>query len=168
MVREKQAKIISLAIFAAVIIIYAAKGVVLDVGICAYADWSNRLLYHFFHASWLHTLLNGWCLLSVAFVYDISLGRILAAFVAASLFPVDSLYTLLHNTNLCVPTVGLSGVCYVLMGSLAFMVRNKLYYHSCLLLYIGIGFLFPNVNALLHLYCYTAGIMLGFLTNPIK
>lgn len=67
-----------------------------------------------------------------------------------------------------VPTVGLSCVCYFLLGSLIFEVRRKLYFMSCMALYIAVGFLFPSVNALIHLYGYLAGLVVGLLNAPLS
>lgn len=168
MVREKEAKIASLAVSAVVIIIYILCTNVGDYGICAGAYFEQRVGYHFFHSSFLHMSLNLWCLLSIVFIYDTSLFLFITAFVVASLFPVDTLATILPYNTLSIPTVGLSGVCYALMGMIAYNVRRKLYYQAWLAFYIGIGFLFPNVNGWIHLYCYLAGLAVGYLNKPLK
>jgi hypothetical protein len=46
-------------------------------------------------------------------------------------------------------------------------VRWKVYYTSWALAFIIVGFLFPQVNAWVHLYCYVAGQMVGFLNAPV-
>lgn len=168
MVREKEAKIATLAVSAVILIIYAFDVDVAKYGIFAGAGVGQRVVYHFFHSSFLHAVLNAWCLLSVVFVFDVSLSLFITAFFTASLFPVDTLYHLMPLSSLEVPTVGLSGVCYALMGMMAFRVQRKLYYQAWLAFYIGLGFLFPNVNGWIHLYCYVAGLLIGLLNKPIR
>lgn len=168
MVREKEAKIATLAVSAVIIIIYLFCSDVARFGICAGAGLGQRVVYHFFHSSIVHALLNAWCLLSVVFVFDVSLSLFITAFLAASLFPVDTLYHLMPLSSLEMPTVGLSGVCYALMGMMAFRVQRKLYYQAWLAFYIALGFIFPNTNGWIHLYCYTVGMLIGFLNKRIK
>ena len=67
-----------------------------------------------------------------------------------------------------VPTVGLSCVCYFLLGTLIFEVKRKLYFLFSTALYIAVGFLFPSVNALIHLYGYLAGLLVGLLNAPLS
>lgn len=134
------------------------------VGICTSCQLSGRLLYPFFHAGTLHAVLNVWCLLSIVFIHEVSCMRLLFAYVAAVTVPVGTLGTFLP---LDCPTVGLSGVVYVLFGSISFEVLRKRYYQCWMLFYIGIGFLMPNTNAWLHLYCYLCGFVFALLNKPI-
>ena len=117
-------------------------------------------MYPFFHASFLHAAVNVWCLLSIVFIHDVSLWRLLAAYVAAVLVPGFLLSD--------VPTVGLSCVCYFLLGSLLFEVERKMWFLFCMAIYIAVGFLLPSVNALVHLYGYLAGLMVGMLNAPLS
>lgn len=168
MVREKNAKIATLALSAVVFIIYLLDVDASNVGLYAGAPWHHRLLYHFAHASFLHALMNIWCLLCVVFKFDVSLWTLLTAFAVATLFPIDTLHSIFPNNCFSIPTIGLSGVCYALMGYIAFMVQRKVYYHSWLAFYIAIGFIIPNVNGWIHLYCYIVGLAVGYLNKPIK
>lgn len=169
MAQEKTAKITSLVISAVVVIVYILAETISNIGMYSGAPCINRVLYHFVHASFLHAALNAWCLLSVVFLYDVSAKTLIVAFVIASFFPVNTLSEVLPNSEcLYMPTVGLSGVCYALMGYIAFMVKRKLYYHTWLSIYIGVGFLFPNVNGWLHLYCYIVGLIVGYLNVPLR
>ena len=136
-----------------------------SVGIYAHAPWSARLLYPFFHSGVLHAVLNGWCLLSLVFFYGMTWKRLLVAYLIAITVPVDTLGSFLPFDN---PTVGLSGVVYVLFGSISFEVLRKRYYQCWMLFYIGIGFLMPNTNAWLHLYCYLCGLGVALLNKPIN
>ena len=135
------------------------------------ADWSAvgiytgcglgcRMLYPLYHANLLHATLNAWCLLSVIFIYDISLWRFFLSYIIAVTIPPFCLSG--------IPTVGLSGVVFALFGSISFEVQRKAYYQLWMLAYLVAGFLFPNTNALVHLYCYMAGGAVALLNKPVK
>lgn len=160
MAKKENAKIASLIIAAVVISLSFIQ--VPDwtyVGIAKQCHWMPRLGYSFFHASTIHAIVNAWCLLSVVFFYEISIYRLLTAYVVAVLVPEFLLSD--------VPTVGLSCFCYVLLGSLIFEVKRKLYFQCCMALYIAVGFLFPSINVVIHIYGYLAGLMVGLLNAPI-
>lgn len=135
-----------------------------SVGIYAHAPLAGRLLYPFFHSGVLHATLNAWCLLSLAFLYNVTWKRMLTAYLIAVTVPVNMLGSFLPFDN---PTVGLSGVVYVLFGSISFEVLRRVYFQCWMLFYIAIGFLMPNTNAWLHLYCYLCGFMAALLNKPI-
>lgn len=136
-----------------------------SVGIYAHCPLPGRFLYPFFHANVFHAILNAWCLLALVFTYDITFWRLLAAYIVAVSMPVDTLGAFLPLEH---PTVGLSGVVYVLFGSISCEVVRKRYYQLWMCFYIGIGFLFPNTNAWLHLYCYIAGLVWALLNCPFN
>lgn len=136
-----------------------------EVGIYARCPVQGRLLHPFFHAGTLHAALNAWCLLSVVFIHDVSCLRMLFAYAAAVTMPVDTLGAFLPLDS---PTVGLSGVVYVLFGSISFEVARKRYFQLWMMFYIAVGFLFPNTNALMHLYCYLCGFACALLNKPIN
>lgn len=120
----------------------------------------QRLVYPFFHSSLLHAALNAWCFVSILFLYDVTWGQMAAAYIIAVTVPDFVLSS--------VPTVGLSAVCFALLGMIAFQVERRLYYHGSMALYIALGFLFPLVNGWIHLYSYVAGLLVGFLNMPIQ
>lgn len=130
------------------------------VGVAIDCNILQRLGYSFFHASFLHAIVNAWCLVSILFIYDVSWRRLIAAYLIAVAAPEFVLSP--------TPTVGLSAVCFALLGSIAFQVKRKLYYNGCMALYIALGFIFPLVNGWLHLYSYVAGLLVGFLNMPIQ
>lgn len=121
----------------------------------------ERLCYPAVHASPLHALVNVWCLISVVFIHDITMWRLLIAYITAAAVPDFALSSEM-------PTVGLSTMCYALLGSLSWEVRRKIYFQAWMAFYIGVGFLFPNVNAMIHVYGYAAGLMVGFLNAPVS
>jgi membrane associated rhomboid family serine protease len=114
----------------------------------------TRLTYHFFHANILHAFLNVSCLLSVVFYYNVSVWNILWAFFVASTFPFAT----------SIPAIGMSGVCYALIGELLPVVQRKMYFNNIVLATIAFGFLFSNCAALLHLYCYAVSATIGLLS----
>lgn len=132
----------------------------LAVGIYSGCGLSCRLLYPFYHANLLHAILNAWCLLSIVFIYDTSIWRLTLAYIIAVTIP--SLFLSV------IPTVGLSGVVFALFGSISFEVGRKLYYQLWMLVYLATGFLFPNTNAWVHLYCYIVGLLVALLNKPVK
>lgn len=130
------------------------------IGVAEDCPLAARFVYSFFHASPLHAFVNAWCLICIVFLYDVSIWRLLTAYIVAVVVPGCLLSE--------VPTVGLSCVCYFLLGSLIFEVKRKLYFVSCTALYIAVGFLFPSVNAVIHLYGYLAGLVVGLLNAPLS
>lgn len=136
------------------------------VGIYAGSTPYNRLIYPFFHAGFLHATLNAWCLLAIVFIYDISLWRLLLAYTISITIPIDTIDCFLTRMDL--PTVGLSGVIFVLFGSISFEVLRKCYYQLWMLFYLATGFLFPNTNVWLHIYCYICGLVIALINKPIK
>lgn len=74
-------------------------------------------------------------------------------------------------------TVGLSGICFSLLAQASFHARRKLYFHlyiaSFLLFTTAVpylcsvcGYVIATPNTPLHLYCYVAGLIVGFLNSP--
>lgn len=169
MVRQKEAK--NAALLTAVVIILMSFTYVphwsrsilpplSEVGVAVGSPVYPRLLYSFFHASPIHAVVNAWCLLCIVFLYDVSIWRMLTAYIVAVAVPGFLLSDL--------PTVGLSCICYFLLGSLIFEVKRKLYFMFCMALYIAVGFLFPSVNAVIHVYGYLAGLLVGLLNAPLS
>nr|DAV37222.1 MAG TPA: Rhomboid family [Caudoviricetes sp.] len=137
-----------------------------DVGIYSGCNLQCRLLYPFFHANVLHAVLNAWCFISIIFIYDVSIWRIFIAYLVAVFIPIDTIDSLIGGYSS--PTVGLSGVIFFLFGSISFEVLRKWYYQMWMLFYIIIGFIFPNTNAWIHLFCYCVGFLFSLLNKPIK
>ena len=120
-----------------------------------HADCSipERLAYPFLHANLLHAALNVWVLFSAVFLYDVSPRQLILSYLIAISFPITQLSTL--NSQLSTQiTVGLSGINYALMALIIPQVAQPRPYVLTVLAYILVGFLFPNCNNLLHLYCF--------------
>lgn len=128
---------------------------------------TGRLCYHFFHANVLHAFCNIWCLLALAFYYDIEDWELLLAFIIASTIPVDCELSIVH----CAfdkPIVGLSGVCFALMGIVFYKVARKRYYLSWVIPIVAVGFIMPGMAAGVHLYCFTVAIALSLIISSIS
>ncbi len=175
MVRRKETKTTALVLTAVCTILSAVQYVsawpqLHEVGICRDCSFLARLSYSFFHANIIHTLINCWCLLSVVFVYDVTPCYILLAYGIAVTTPVNYSDT---------PTVGLSAVCFALLGMIMFQVRRKFVYNTWVLSFILAGYALPHLcslcgcyiaspNNMLHLYCYVVGLLVGFLNSPVS
>lgn len=162
MVREKKAKIISLILALAVIVISLIphhSTLNLHFGLSQNATLHARLLYHFLHANILHALCNAWCLLALVFFYDVSCLQLLLAFIIAATIP-DAFLS-------ASPTVGLSGICCALMALVIPIVARKFYYISWVVVFLAFGFLLPAVNALLHIYCFVVGIIIAISVSIV-
>lgn len=160
MVREKNAKTASLIVAAVVLLcsfVYVPDWSI--IGVAEGCPLIARFGYSIFHVSFFHALVNVWCMLSVVFLYDVSVWRLLEAYTVAVIVPDF----LLSDQ----PTVGLSCICYVLLGSLTFEVRRKFYFQLCMALYIAVGFIFPSINVAIHIYGYLAGLLVGLLNAPL-
>ena len=132
-----------------------------------------RLSYPFFHASFLHAILNCWVLLCIVFYYNIGIGSILLSYLVAVTVPSSVCGYGIATT----PTVGLSAVVFCLLGMASWTVKRKLYYHCWIAGFIIMGYLLPNLcsaygiivaapNNFLHIYCYVVGLLVGFLNAP--
>lgn len=158
--REEKTKIATLIIASVLIAIQLFDVNLYNVGIACNSPWWTRLTYHFFHASFLHVVLNAWWLIALVFIYDISYKSLMAAFTLACMIP-----------NCClsdVPTVGASGLIFVLFGAISFMVKQKTYYQACMATTMLLGFLIPQSNAWIHVFCYAEGLMMGVINKPIN
>lgn len=184
MVRSKKAKTAALVLTAVCMFLSLFVSTVgLDlsaIGVCKGCSTLVRLAYSFFHASILHAIVNCWCLLSVVFVYDVCMWHLLSAYLIAVTYPANTLFSVGSGfvaASAATPTIGLSAVCFALLGMIAFQVKRKLLFHSWVLSFVAAGFIIPHLcslcginvaspNNVLHIYCYVAGLMVGFLNSP--
>lgn len=157
MVRKKKTKILTLSI-ALAIVLFSIFGIgnSPEYGIYSDCPVGNRMLFSFFHANIFHAAVNAWALISIVFNYNISIGKLTAAYTIAVLFP-----TSLFPAYSFIPTLGLSAVCFALMGISFYQVYRKVYYLLWCFFFIGFGFVLPNINAAIHLYSYVAGLIVG-------
>lgn len=130
-----------------------------DVGLRAGCTVRARLAYPLFHANVFHYAVNAWCLLTLVFGYGVPGWLLLVSYAVAVTAPAF---------GAAVPTVGLSGVLYCLFGSLSFKVRRRWVWQAWWVVPLASGFLYPQVNARLHLYCYLCGVLIGLLNKPVR
>lgn len=181
MVRGKKAKTAALVIAAACITASLAGTLapfdLKAVGISAGCTVQARMAYPFFHASIMHALINCWCLLSIVFVYNVSVTALITAYVIAAAYPVETICSVFPGmTDTGAHTVGLSAVCFALMGQVSFQTGRRVLFHSWILAFVAMGFLLPPLCAhlgipiaasdnVLHIYCYVSGLTVGFLNS---
>ena len=118
---------------------------------------TGRLCYHFFHANVFHAICNIWCLLALAFYYDIEDWELLLAFIIAATVPAFE-----------APAIGFSGVCFALMGIVYYKVARKRYYLSWIIPIVAVGFIVPGIAAMLHFYCFIIGITAALVYSLFK
>lgn len=177
MVRGKETKTAALVLTAVCFVMYVAipSQLLQQVGIREDCSVLARFAYPFFHASFVHMAVNCWCLLSIVFIYDVSCACFAIAYAIAVTYPIDTFSAVIGSSLL--PTVGLSGVDYALLGMVSFQTKRKLYFHVFIASFIALGIIIPYLcsvcgfniatpNNLLHIYCYVAGLLVGFLNSP--
>jgi membrane associated rhomboid family serine protease len=158
-------KCVALAVTVAVMAI-AVVGVDHNAtGVSKGCSLTQRFVYHFVHANIFHALCNVWCLLSIAFLYPIKAWQLVVAFLIASFVPSFVLAS--------TPTVGLSGWLFALMGLMTFAVGRRLFFFSWVMGFIAVTWalsllpFFGGIGGGLHLYCYLAGMAVGFFNSPV-
>lgn len=156
MVRRKNAKTTALILTILLPLIHILPIDPHCIGLYEGTPAFTRFTYQFFHASWLHLFINIWCLLSLVFNYDLSIWNFFWAFLISAAVPV----------LWAIPTIGLSGFCFALIGIAGFSVRNKRLYHTWAIGIILLGFFSSGVNASLHLFCYLVGLFVGWFNKP--
>jgi len=145
----------ALAIGAAALVLSPFDGSGIHVGCSLLA----RVSYPIFHVNLLHAFCNAWCLISLVFLYDLPWWKLaLAFFIAISIPPLPLLLT-------STPIVGMSGACFALMGLVVPIVRSKVMLLGWINLFLALGFLFPNVAAWVHVYCFVVGLLAGLIIH---
>ena len=127
---------------------------------------TGRLCYHFFHANVFHAICNIWCLLALAFYYDIEDWELLLAWLIAASVP--SWCLTLNTYDLTLKAIGFSGVCFALMGIVYYKVARKRYYLSWIIPIVAVGFIIPGMAAMLHFYCFIIGITAALVYSLFK
>ena len=146
----------TLAISTAVLVLLPFDGTGIYVG----CSWWVRLTYPLFHANLLHAFCNAWCLISLVFYYDLNFRKIFTAYIIAVTIP--------NFVLSATPAIGLSGVCFALMGLTFFVVKRQAMFMAWVMAFLAAGALMPGIAAAIHTYCYAAGLVAGLFTSPIK
>lgn len=156
---HKAEKDTALIISAIVIILSVVMPNPTGIGMSADSPLWTHLTYQWFHSGIIHALLNVWCLLSIVFIYNVSIFRMLTAFVVSASVPASLIGD--------IQVIGMSGICYALLGLLSFSVNRKLYYQVYLWSAILFGLVLPNIAVGVHAFCFAIGTFLSLLTTPI-
>ncbi len=168
MVQGKASKNTTLILSAVVLLLCLVDVTYNEVGLFDGASWINRAIFPLFHGSIYHALLNVWCLLSIVFYYNIPIGQFICAYIVSVTIPIDFLSNIIPSLPTDTPIVGLSGVCYTLLGKCSWRSTHKVYYNIFITINLILGFIIPNICGWLHLYCYAAGLLIGALNKPIR
>ncbi|MBD5173845.1 MAG: rhomboid family intramembrane serine protease [Bacteroidales bacterium] len=156
MVQRTTQTVPALTVAAVVLAIAAIPVTLTDWALSVRSGLYTRLTFHFFHASIFHALINCWCLLSVSIIYKVRSTRLIPAFIIAALAPDFTI-----AGHCCV--VGLSAVCFALIGIVLIENKCSLKSYFCVLFFIALGVPFPSVCVALHLYAFLCGILFGLI-----
>lgn len=124
------------------------------VGYGGTSPWWTHFTYAFFHASWLHLLINSY---SFYFVYN---ERIFKSFTIWIAIIISILASCIFTPRL--PTVGASGIIFAMIGINTVLTRQATY-HLCVCLALCSGFIMQGVNATLYLSCFLLGLFASLL-----
>jgi membrane associated rhomboid family serine protease len=161
MVRNEKAKTAALILSALIFLLlpFDARGIYNGASII------DRCLYPLFHVNIFHAFLNVWCLLSIVFYFRVSLGQILLSYAIAVMYPVDTISLL---TSITAPTVGISGVCYALIGMTFYQFSDKIFFAFTTAALFLLGHLLGASNNVLHIYTLAGGLLTNSLWRYIK
>lgn len=127
----------------------------LHIGFDSNSDVTTHVTYNFNHVNVFHLIVNLMVLWQIKNKIDIS-GALLVAFVAS--------YLPMYVTE---PTMGLSGFLFAAFGIMWGKTGEFKKAMKAGLPFIIITMLLPNVNGLLHLYCYLIGYVIGTIYNRL-
>ena len=65
------------------------------------------------------------------------------------------------------PTEGMSGLLYAAMGILSWQALYKWKFHLWCIGFMALCFFFPQINAMIHVWCYALGIAIGYCSLVI-
>ncbi len=116
----------------------------------------QRISYPLYHQNIFHALINIWVFNQCA-----------KSFYGGWNLGVFYLIAVSYPFAAATPIIGLSGLVYAYMGFIAPYVEKKAKYNLSILLYISIGFVFPNMAIGVHIYCYALGLLWGYLNAPL-
>lgn len=156
MLRRKKTKIATLIFVILIMMLNFSSIKAMSVGLYIGCPEYCHFTWPFFHASWIHLLINVWCLLGIVFIYDVSIEHILIAYSSSIFAP--------NLTS--IPIIGISGICLFLMGYIMWQVKRKIYFNCYVVAFIGIGFIFNR--SFIHIYSYIIGISYGYLWKVFK
>lgn len=128
----------------------------MHIGFDCKSDLASHVTYNFCHVNAFHLIVNLMVLWQTRNKMDI-LESLLVAFVASYL----PMYVM-------GPTMGLSGFLFAAFGIMWGKTGEFKKAMEAGLPFILVTMFIPNVNGLLHLYCYLIGYFTGILHNRFK
>lgn len=162
MVPGKEAKAASLVLTIVSVVLVLVSPDIARHGIGEGSTLLQRLSYPFFHANLLHAGLNCWVLLSLCFNRTVPGWMIPTAYLVSVTYPAGLFASLARHGV----AVGLSGMIFAMVGMLTLTLRKPLPAIAYTMAFVLIGAVLPNIAWTLHLYCYAAGLMVGYIVIP--
>ena len=122
------------------------------VGLTSDYNW-GMLTYPFFHANWLHLLINWWCLMGLVLTWKYKWKYLALCLLIAWTYPFAG------DT----PILGLSGFLFALCGfSVGRWHSNPRRASTCMAIFIGITALLPHVGWGIHAWCYAIALVFSY------
>lgn len=111
----------------------------------------HAMVYQFSHCNFWHMVANVYCLwLITTSGYKVRPRHCLIAYALSVSLVIGG-----------PETEGISGFIYALVGMLSWQAGRIRTFHLWMLVFLGVGFLFPHrINVLLHIMCYGSGILM--------
>lgn len=148
-----------LIIVLAVIVLHVISPDISRYGVGIGSPAWTRLTYSFFHASWLHLLINIYVLLTLGFALDLRMGELVISYVLACAVPSFCIGVL--------PTVGLSGMIYAMLGMRTMRNSNPGSVILNVVLITAASIFLSHIAWRLHAYCYCSGLLISVLSTPL-
>lgn len=142
------------------IIVFAFFGT--ELGYTSTSAWHTHITYMFQHANIFHLVVNT---LSFLFIW-IELQKYMKQWLILPVFLIAFAVSFLPNAMLILPTVGISGAIYAMVGM--FLIQLKLskglvIYISSVTIALVASYFMHNTNFYIHLYCLFVGTVYSFL-----
>ena len=176
MVRGKEAKSAGVLAAAVMYALWLLPITAEETGIYSGAEWWHSLTWQWFHGSIWHLSVNAWALLTIVFMWNAGIGKLLTAYATSVV------YGLACATD--TPIVGMSGVIYALLGLYALSprgwqkrLRYQLYVAAWIVVPWAVGMVIPKdescgtaafgaVAVEAHVACYVMGIFVAIINYP--
>lgn len=119
------------------------------------------ITYQWQHVNVFHLIGNLLSLTAIGFGYF----RLPPLAVPAALV-ISVAVPLVYPSVFDVPTFGLSGIIFALLGMISIFAYRKLYYHAWIASFILFFHFFGHSNSLLHILTYITGIFYAWFVTP--
>lgn len=144
---------------ALIIIISASCYYVNDLGFTEHSTW-QRFTYMFSHANIIHLTLN-WLAFYVLAEYVKLTPFLFTPYIIAVLATFGS--------EMSLPTVGLSGVCYAMLGTSCYYAEGTSRWRIIIAFIFSNGFMLigGHINVILHTLCFVYSIITSYIYERI-